>query len=71
MTTEALLTTADLAALLHLSANTVKVMASRHPDRLPPRVGAMRSLRWHPETYRLWATGTLPAKPKVGRPRNP
>jgi predicted DNA-binding transcriptional regulator AlpA len=28
----------QLAEVLHMSANTVRQLASQHPDRLPPRI---------------------------------
>ncbi len=62
-----LLDCAALGVLMGLSANTVKINASRAPDRLPPRAPG-RLLRWHPDSYREWAMG---AKKVVrrGRPR--
>jgi hypothetical protein len=69
-TQEALWTAAELAAFLAVSPHTVTHYASQCPDRLPPRVAAMKVQRWSPETCRAWVNGTLPARPRVGRPRN-
>jgi predicted DNA-binding transcriptional regulator AlpA len=29
---------AELAKILHMSTNTARQLASKHPDRLPPRI---------------------------------
>ena len=49
-----------------LSPETVRRLASQHPERLPPRVQNMRFLRWHPAVVDAWLR---PAEKRVGRPR--
>ena len=55
-----------LAKVLGLSPETVRRLASQHPERLPPRVQNMRFLRWHPAVVDAWLR---PAEKRVGRPR--
>ena len=56
-----------LARVLSLSPETVKRLASKDPDRLPPR--AMHVLRWDPAAVRAWLTEQSAAPRRVGRPR--
>ena len=67
---EPLWTATELGAFLGLSPATVTALASRAPDRLPPRVKAIRALRWVPSLAQSWAIANS-EKPRVksGRPR--
>lgn len=58
-----------LAKVLGLSPETVKRLASKDPDRLPPRVRAMHVLRWDPAAVRSWLEQQSVAPRRAGRPR--
>lgn len=64
-------TPADLARFLGYAESTVVRMASSDPDKLPPRVRALRKPRWVPEVCRQWVLDHSRAevKPRIGRPR--
>jgi hypothetical protein len=64
-------TAVELAAFLGLSPRTVTDLASRKPERLPPRVRTLSLLRWVPSVCRAWveANSTLARPSKGGRPR--
>jgi predicted DNA-binding transcriptional regulator AlpA len=67
----------DLADYLGLSPKTILSMCSRSPDRLPPRVRALRKYRWVPGVVKAWveqqSQGAAPTRAgrKPGRPRAP
>lgn len=79
--TPRLLTAEDLAAIIHLSPNTVRAKASRSPDDLPPRVRGLTKLLWSPDVVKEWflqqskgepAPRVVPVvsvEPRLGRPR--
>lgn len=58
-----LLTYEDLAEMLATPVSTLKTWASRHPDRLPPRMKIGRNTRFHPATVANW----MKAKDAVGQ----
>jgi predicted DNA-binding transcriptional regulator AlpA len=60
---------AELGAYLGYSEATIRRKASDEPSTLPPRVQALPSLRWEPNTVRAWAASQSRVKPKRGRPR--
>jgi hypothetical protein len=64
-------TAVELAHFLGLSPRTVTDLASRKPERLPPRVRLMSRLRWLPSVCYAWveANSTLARPSKGGRPR--
>lgn len=67
---EPLMTPADLAVFLGLKEATVRTLASRDPDKLPPRCRAVSKPRWVPSVVRQWAERhSAPTKTRVGRPR--
>lgn len=67
---ENLWTAADLGTFLGLSPQTVNTLICRNPNRLPPRVTAMSSLRWVPSVCHEWAVqNSGKPKSKAGRPR--
>jgi hypothetical protein len=68
---EPLWTADDLAAFLGLSPRTVVNLASTKPERLPPRVRTLPSLRCVPAICYAWVTANSSlAKPsRGGRPR--
>jgi hypothetical protein len=69
-TPPALWTMRELAVFLGFTPGTVRVLACKHPERLPPRVAAMVSPRWVPAVCQVWATQqSAPVKRKAGRPR--
>lgn len=59
-----------LADYLGYTTATVKAMASRSPDRLPPRAPGWKK-RWHPAVVQTWALNAQRAPRKKGRPRAP
>lgn len=73
-----LLTVEELAAVLHLSPDTVRRKASVAPADLPPRVKALSKLLWSPEIVQEWFRKQSEGEPvarvsvvpgRVGRPR--
>lgn len=60
----------QLAAYLGYSESTVAAMASREPEKLPPRVAPLGRPRWEPNTVRAWAVTQSRPPSKKGRPRN-
>jgi hypothetical protein len=67
---ERLWTVEDLGAFMGLSPKTIISLASRNPDRLPPRVSSIPAPRWMPEVVRAWALkNSGQGKRKGGRPR--
>lgn len=64
-------TAIELARFLGLSPKTVLSLNSTHPERLPPRVAHMPSLRWVPAACQAWALTPSAKRPRVGRPRKP
>jgi hypothetical protein len=58
-----------LAEFLGYSANTIRGMASRTPEALPPRAPGFK-LRWSPDVVRDWVHGAA-RRAKRGRPRLP
>jgi len=75
---EALWDITRLAGFLGYSAASIKTMASRNPDRLPPRAPT-KMVRWSPAVVRAWvARGQQqpspteqpdPQRHRGGRPR--
>lgn len=63
---------AEVAKFLGYAENTVKRLASEHPEKLPPRIRAAHKPRWLPEAVYNWAMeqSRPPVQAKVGRPRN-
>lgn len=62
----------QLARYLGYAESTVVRMATREPQKLPPRVSAILKPRWVPEVCRKWAeVHSRPAetKARIGRPR--
>jgi hypothetical protein len=67
---ETLWTPKELGSYLGLSPKTIITLASRAPDRLPPRVAVMSSPRWEPGIVRAWVVKhSGGVKRKGGRPR--
>jgi len=60
----------DLAAYLGYQESSIVSLVNKHPDRLPPRVGALGRVRWEPNTVRAWAEAQSRPPSKKGRPRN-
>jgi predicted DNA-binding transcriptional regulator AlpA len=61
-----LLTPKDLAAIIGYTEKTIKRKASDEPHTLPPRIHALKLLRWHPSDVDAWLR---PPVRRVGRPR--
>lgn len=49
-----LLTVAELAKLMGLSGNTVRIYSTQWPERLPPRVSWSSKPLWDRHVARLW-----------------
>lgn len=65
-------TETELAAYLGYKPTTIRVMCSRAPNRLPPRLPTTSKLRWVPSVVEAWARNQSEKGPrKAGRPRMP
>ena len=73
-TSDILLDTLALAALLGLTPSGIRTMLCRNPENLPPPVRIGRRVRWRRATVERWLgqqeAPLLPPPPPRGRPRN-
>lgn len=70
MDDDSLWTIRELAMFLRYTESSVRTMASKSPERLPPRVAGLGRPRWSPATVRAWVAAPAPAaRARAGRPR--
>lgn len=60
----------ELATYLGYQESSIVSLVNKHPERLPPRVGALGRVRWEPNTVRAWAESQSRPALRKGRPRN-